>query len=365
METTKKASILIVDDNPQNLQLMGSIIYDKGYNVSISTSGVHALESISHEAPDLILLDIQMPEMNGFEVCETLKSNPETKDIPIIFLTAVSESENIMHGFEIGAVDYITKPFNKGELIARIATHIELKLAKDKILALNASKDKFFSIIAHDLRNPAFALKFLLQQMTTKYSSFTTEEVLHNLIGLGFAAENLYGLLEDLLLWSKSQWDGLNFNPEKIHLKSVIDKKIDQCKLAAENKNIEIKSTVIDDIYVNADEMMLNTVIINLLSNAIKFSHNDGEIEIAAKTKDKQIEVSIKDSGDGITNAEINRMFEIGSGASFIGSNKEEISGLGLILCKEFSERNGGKISVESEKEEGKGSTFRFTLVKN
>lgn len=113
MSKTKKASILIVDDNPQNLQLMGSMIYDKSYNVSISSSGENALESISQQSPDLILLDIQMPEMDGFEVCKLLKSNPKTKEIPIIFLTAVTDSEKILHSFELGGVDYITKPFNK------------------------------------------------------------------------------------------------------------------------------------------------------------------------------------------------------------------------------------------------------------
>jgi len=137
MEINKKASILIVDDNPQNLQLLGSIIYEQGYNVSISSSGVHAIQSISQQSPDLILLDIQMPEMDGFEVCKILKSNAQTKDIPIIFLTAVTDSEKILHSFEIGGVDYITKPFNKGELIARVSTHVELKLSREKLAELD------------------------------------------------------------------------------------------------------------------------------------------------------------------------------------------------------------------------------------
>ena len=182
---------------------MGSIIYDKGYNVIISTSGENALETVSQQLPDLILLDIQMPEIDGFEVCKILKSNPITKDIPIIFLTAVTDSKHIVRGFEIGAVDYITKPFNKSELIARISTHIELKFAREKLTELNAAKDKFFSIIAHDLRNPVFALKLLLNQIANDYSSFSKEEINRYLVSLQDASESLYGLLEDLLLWSK------------------------------------------------------------------------------------------------------------------------------------------------------------------
>ena len=154
METLKKPLILIVDDMPKNIQVLSNILYYKGYNIRIATTGSQALESIKTKAPDLILLDIQMPEMNGFEVCKILKANPDTKEIPIIFLTAVIEPEKIVQGFELGAVDYITKPFNTAELIVRVATQIEIKQSREKLVELNATKDKFFSIIAHDLRNP-------------------------------------------------------------------------------------------------------------------------------------------------------------------------------------------------------------------
>jgi len=360
MEILKKASILIVDDNSQNLQLMGSIIYENGYNVSVSSSGERALQSINQHAPDLILLDIKMPGMNGFEVCKALKANPDTKDIPVIFLTAITDSEILMHSFNLGAVDYITKPFKKGELLARVATHIELKLSKEKLKELNATKDKFFSIISHDLRNPASALKSLLEQMTTNFSSFTKEEIMHYLMGLQDASGNLFGLLEDLLLWSKSQWGVLEINTEKLNLQSVVDNNIAKCNSAAKVKNIEIKSTVADDLYVEADQMMLNTIIINLLSNAIKFSKNHGLVELSAKITDKQIELSIRDYGIGINKKELSKLFSIDLGIKLSGTNNEEVSGLGLILCKDFAERIGGVLSAKSEK--GKGSTFILTV---
>ena len=362
MPETKKATILIVDDNLQNLQLMGSIVYDKGYNVSISSSGANALESISQQSPDLILLDIQMPEMDGFEVCKILKSNLITKDIPIIFLTAVSDSENIVHGFEMGAVDYITKPFNKGELIARIATQIELKFSREKLLELNASKDRFFSIIAHDLRNPTFALKLLIHQMTKNYSSFSKQEILNYLYSLEDATENLHVLLEDLLLWSKSQWGGIIVQPARLNLNSIVGDKIAQCRQAAKNKNIEIKTFIGSDIYINADEMMLKTVLINLLSNAIKFTDSHGIIEIFTELSGKQVLISVKDSGRGMNDAELKNLFSINHSTKLNGSNNEEVNGLGLIVCKEFTERNGGKMTVKSEKDIG--STFSFTVRK-
>jgi len=363
MSEIKKASILIVDDNPQNLQLLGSIVYNKGYNVCISASGENALESICQHSPDLILLDIQMPEMDGFEVCEILKSNPITRDIPIIFLTAVSDSENIVRGFEMGAADYITKPFNKNELIARIATHIELKLSREKLIELNAVKDKFFSIIAHDLRNPAFALKLLLHQLVKDYSSFNEQEIIQYLKGLEDATDNLHVLIEDLLLWSKSQWGGLAINFETLNIKDIVDNKIAQCQSAANNKDIEIRSTVGKDIYVNADEMMLKTVLLNLISNAIKFTKDHGLIKISTKTIDKHILVSVEDSGSGMNDCDLKKLFSIDQSINLKGSDKdEEVNGLGLILCKEFTERNGGTISAKSEKD--KGSTFCFTVGK-
>jgi len=362
METTKKASILVVDDNPQNLQLMGSIIYEKGYNVSASSSGEQALQAISQQAPDLILLDIKMPGMNGFEVCKTLKANPATKDIPIIFLTAITDAEILMHSFNLGAVDYITKPFNKGELLARIATHVELKLSQEKLKELNTTKDKFFSIISHDLRNPTSALKSLLEQMTTNYSTFSKEEITHFLTGLQDASENLFGMLEELLLWSKSQWGVLEMKPEKLNLKAVIEKNITNCNAASEVKNIQIKSTVAENLFVKADLMMLNTILTNLISNAIKFSNIRGIIEVSAKTMDDQIELSIKDYGMGINKKDLKKLFCIDSGVKLSGADNEGVSGIGLILCKEFTERNGGDIVATSEK--GKGSTFSFTLKK-
>lgn len=360
MVTNKKPLILIVDDTPQNIQVLGNILYDKGYNISISSSGVQALQSVKTKAPDLILLDIQMPGMDGFEVCKTLKANDETKEIPVIFLTAATELEKVLHGFEIGAVDYITKPFNVPELLARVATHVELKLSKEKLVEVNRAKDKFFSIIAHDLKNPANAFKYLLQQTINNYSNFSSNEIYENLVELHEASGNLYSLLENLLLWSKSQRGILTFNPEKINLKSVINKKITNCTPAAKNKKIIIKSSISNDLNVFADIMMLNTVLINLLSNAIKFTDNNGEIKVEAKTKDKFIEISIRDNGVGINKTDINKLFAIDSNVLTMGTNKEEGSGLGLILCKEFIVQNGGSIKVESE--EGKGSIFSFTI---
>lgn len=146
MESTKKPLILIVDDTIKNIQLLGNMLRNKGYNISVAASGKEALESVKIKSPDLILLDIQMPEMDGFEVCKILKSNPETKEIPIMFLTAVTDPEKLVYGFELGAVDYITKPFNPAELYARVATHLEIKISREKLLDLYNKMDSDLKI---------------------------------------------------------------------------------------------------------------------------------------------------------------------------------------------------------------------------
>src|SRR5262245_15914842 len=158
--------ILVVDDLTKNLQVVGTMLRAQGYDVMPATSGPHALELVQMDPPDLILLDLMMPEMDGLEVCRRLKADPLTQPIPVIFLTASNEMEHLVKGFEVGAVDYVTKPFNAPELLARVRTHLELKQARDLIFRnglelrrLNEEKNEIMGIAAHDLRSPLNAVK--------------------------------------------------------------------------------------------------------------------------------------------------------------------------------------------------------------
>ena len=179
METEKKPLILIVDDTQQNIQVLGSILFSKGYSVSVATSGNEALKSLKRLIPDLVLLDIQMPQMNGFEVCTIIKNQPDTKEIPVIFLTASTETENILKGFEVGAVDFITKPFNSAELLARISTHIELKISREKIKDEKVKTEALY--IA--LQNSNIKLKYAYNNIESSihYAKRIQENMLPNL----------------------------------------------------------------------------------------------------------------------------------------------------------------------------------------
>src|ERR1041385_7584080 len=153
-----KTRVLVVDDITKNLQIVGTMLRNAGYEVMPTTSGAQALERVRVQLPDLILLDLMMPEMDGLAVCERLKADPLARQIPIIFLTASNEMEHLVKGFEAGAVDYVTKPFNPPELLARVRTHVELKQARPRLREMNNEKNEFMGIVAHDLRSPLTAI---------------------------------------------------------------------------------------------------------------------------------------------------------------------------------------------------------------
>ena len=357
-----KFNILIVDDIIKNIQVIGSVLRNEGYKLEFATNGKKALSWTEKKNFDLILLDIMMPEMDGFDVCKQLKKDAKRKDIPIIFLTAKTDTENIVKGFELGAVDYITKPFNSPELIARVKTHIKQKYAEQQLRELNATKDKFFSIIAHDLKSPfnsLIGLSKILYKDSSNLENGERErftELIYN------ASQQGYNLLENLLQWSRSQTGKIKCSPQILHLNNIIIQNIDLHINIAKSKNQKIINHISNDISVYVDEEMINTTIRNLISNAIKFTNEGGEVNISSNSKNGFVEVIIADNGVGIAEKDILKLFRIDETFSSIGTANEKGTGLGLILCKEFVNQNGGEISVESEL--GKGTKFKFTLPK-
>jgi len=364
-----KYHVLIVDDVPENIQVVSRILYQKGINISIAQSGREALTIVSRKPPDVILLDIMMPEMDGFEVCKRLKNTLATKDIPIIFLTAKTHADDIVKGFKLGAVDYITKPFNPPELLARVFTHLELKKSRDIIMAqnkelheLNATRDKFFSIIAHDLRNPFCQLIMLSDLLRNELRNYSLDQIEKWVQKLYQASERGYNLLANLLEWARSQTGRMPFQPEQVHLNDLVMESLEVFASAAEHKQFSVHAEIPEEMMIFADKNMLNTIIRNLVSNAIKYTERGGEVTIEAKERGegKWIEIAISDTGVGIKEEKLEKLFRIDVHYSTIGTAREKGTGLGLILCKEFVEQHGGKIWVESE--EGKGSMFTFTV---
>lgn len=355
----EKNKILIVDDQPNNLKVISSIL-SKKYKLYVANSGEKALKILDVELPDLILLDIMMPGMNGYEVCDHLKNDNRTKDIPIIFLTAKSETDDIVHGFEKGAVDYITKPFKIKEVEVRINNHIRMENAKQELQRLNAEKDKFFSIIAHDLKSPFGALLGMLELISKDFEMFSDEEIKEISNDLYNSAQGVYKLLENLLEWSRIQRKSIKFNPVHSNIYLVADNILQILYMQAKNKDIHLVNELPEDLKAYCDENMASTIIRNLVSNAIKFTDAGGSVTLSSQEENGMVRISISDTGIGMNEEDLNKLFRIDVHHTTRGTSDEKGTGLGLILCKEFVEINGGEINVNSEV--GKGTTFAFTF---
>lgn len=353
-------NILIVDDLPKNIQVVAATLQTAGYNISFAQSGPRAIELCKVNDYDLVLLDIMMPEMDGIEVCSIIKSDEQFKDLPIIFLTAKNDIDSITKAFQAGGVDYVAKPFKGAELLARVKTHVTLKKQKEELSQLNATKDKFFSIIAHDLRSPFTGLLGFAELLIEESETAEPEDLKNYYQMMYQSANQGYKLLSDLLEWSRTQTSQIQFTPSENKVEDSIAENISLLENNSKEKSISIQAEIQDDLNVFADPNMLNTVVRNLLSNAIKFTKPDGNILISARKKDSFAEIRIKDDGIGMNDKTKSRLFKVDENVSRRGTNNEAGTGLGLIICKEFVEKNQGNIWVESE--EGKGSSFYFTI---
>jgi CheY-like chemotaxis protein len=357
-------NIMVVDDIPANLKILDDILKSEGYKIRPVTNGELALRTAEKEKPDLILLDIMMPGMDGFEVCRRLKENPGLKDIPVIFISALGETAHIVKALAFGGVDYINKPFQAEEVIARVNTHLKLSRQSKELQNLNATKDKFFSIIAHDLRSPFIGFLGLTKIMAEGSQNLTRDEIKHYTECMSDSASNLFQLLENLLEWSLLQRGLKGFEPVSCLLMPLVMDSIQPFMASANTKEVVIRYEIPGDLEIFADTSMLASIIRNLASNSIKFTPKGGTVTIAAKSvHDNLFEISVKDTGVGMDSTMVKNLFRLDVQTNRRGTEGEPSSGLGLNLTKDFVEKHGGKIWVESI--ESQGSTFYFTIPRH
>lgn len=360
--------ILIVDDVMSNVLLLKVLLTNEKFAIATASNGRQALEQVEKENPDLVLLDVMMPDMSGFEVAQHLKSNPNTADIPIIFLTALNSTADIVKGFQVGANDFISKPFNKEELIIRVTHQISLVAAKRLILSKTeelqrtiAGRDKLYSVIAHDLRSPMGSIKMVLNMLILNLPSEKIGAEMYELLTMANqTTEDVFSLLANLLKWTKSQIGKLNVVYQDVDLVEVTDGVIEIFSMVASLKKIRIHEMKPEKMMVNADIDMLKTVVRNLLSNAIKFSKENSEVLVKMEEVDGMAVVSVQDYGCGISEEGQKKLLHTDTHFSTFGTNNEEGSGLGLLLCKDFVVKNGGKLWFTSK--EGEGSIFSFSI---
>ena len=360
--------LLVVDDVQTNVLLLKALLGKEGYGILVANNGQEALEVIRNENPDLILLDVMMPGMDGFEVAERLKSEEYRCEIPIIFLTALDDTQSIVNGFKLGAGDFISKPFRKEELMVRIKHQLSLVAARRIIEEKNeelrktiAGRDKMYSVIAHDLRSPMASMKMLLNTIMMSVEKDKIDPDIFDMLEMSNkTSEEVFSLLDNLLKWTKSQLGKLTVIPQKLDISGLADGVVEVMNSVAEVKHIKLIRTDHESFFVYVDIEMIKSVLRNLISNAVKFSNPDSEIKVGIKAEDGKVIVSVTDSGKGIKKEDQHKLLKDSIHFTTYGTNSEEGSGLGLLLCRDFARKNGGELWFESE--ENLGSVFSFSL---
>ncbi len=361
-------TILIVDDNQTNIILLQAILKRAKYNTVSATNGTDALRIMQEMHPDLVLLDIMMPEMDGYEVARRKDEIEDIQSIPFLFVTALSDTNSMVKGFKAGCSDFITKPFNTEEILIRIHHQIInvenrriINSKNEELKSLIRNRDKLYAVVAHDLRSPLGTIKSVLdildENLNSEIIGFELYDLLH---ATTESADELFGLLENLLFWTRTQMGKLIFQPKEIKITDAVTDAIKATSSMSNIHRIDISySDNTGNATVLADKNMITTVIRNILVNAIKFSDEDSSIEIETKIVDNQLSCSITDHGCGMDD-EVKQALQQQISITTTGKHQEEGTGLGLTLCREFIRAHNGNLSFESEM--NVGTTFTFTI---
>jgi two-component system sensor histidine kinase/response regulator len=359
--------VLIVDDTPANIDVLDLFLEKEGYKISVAQSGESALDLASRISPDLILLDVMMPGIDGFETCLRLKANVKTQDIPIIFITARNEPTDIVKGFSVGGVDYITKPFSQEEVCARIHLHLKLKTlmadleAKNSKLAqLNDLKNKFLGMASHDLRNPISTIQGFSKIMLDHGETLAEDAKKEFLQSIHKVSNDMLALLGDLLNISTIESGKLDLQLKPGSFQQLVEERVSMYQVIAERKNIATHLDIEEITNFSFDAHRISQVIDNLLSNAIKFSPAGKEIYIWLGQKNGQAKFSVRDQGPGISPEDQDKLFKHFQKLKARPTADESSHGLGLAIAKKMVEAHEGKITVQSTP--GSGATFSFEI---
>ncbi len=383
---TKTPRILVVDDNPVETGLLT-------YHISRNTDselitadrGEEALELLEkdHErVPDLVLLDVVMPGMDGFRMAKHLKDNERTKDIPIIFITSLDDVESKVRAFEHGGVDYICKPFNKDELLARINAHIRLKTLGDELRAknkeldvlnrqlerrkeeleqLNQQKNQFIGIVAHDLRNPITVIMGTGELLKMKLNNMLDQKQLKYLTMIKSSSLFMLNLINDLIDIHMVESGELTLRKQWTDMTNLMRQNVELNNFLSEYKNTKIRFDCAEEgVNLFVDPSRVEQILNNLVSNAVKFSEEGSTVRLGLKAGTSHVEITVSDEGQGIPPEDLRTIFKPYERASVRPTAGEKGTGLGLAIVKKVVEGHNGTIKVESEV--GKGSMFTVSL---
>ena len=397
LEANYSGKILIVDDNPNNLKVLYTYLKNAGFEVLVAEDGESGIEAVQHSQPELILLDVMMPDLDGFEVCRRLKSDRATKGIPIIFLTALSETVNKVLGFEVGGVDYITQPIENEEVVARVKTHLAMRRMRDclqqqndnlvgeierrkevetqlqlsnnnleetvadrtaELTSSNQDLEQFAYIASHDLRQPLRKIRMCTEYLSEDYAHCFDEQAESYMEYITKSVDRMYLLIDDLLTYSRVGKQEEAY--AVIDLNTIVRDCLEDLSLTIEEKQATINYNNLPTVKGVLSEM--RQLFQNLIGNALKFTGERSPIiNITAKSQNQLYLFKVEDNGIGIEPQYADKIFQMFQ--RLHAASKYEGTGIGLAICQKVVTRHGGKIWVESEL--GKGSAFCFTISGN
>jgi len=374
----KEQKILVVDDEERNVKLVKAMLMTEAYHALGVLSGEEALKAVPQFRPDLILLDVMMPGMDGYEVCRRLKGNENTRAIPIVMVTALSEREYKLRAMEEGADDFLSKPVDKTELLIRVKSLLRIKKYHDDLLSsyraleekncrlqeLEKAREGLIHMIIHDLKNPLNAVSSVIDMLLMNEKRLADDELFFGKRALD-SCKDMNDQIEGLLTIHKMENAGLNLQKTSVDMKTMVEEVINEFQLRAESKRISLSSACLDEVPpVDIDRRLIERVVANLFNNAIRHTPTGGGItvQLGSHTAHGCFWLRVRDTGEGIAREYLERVFDkfeqvrLKREGVTVGS-----SGLGLAFCKMVVEAHGGRIWAESEGV-GKGSTFGLEL---
>ena len=363
------ASILVVDDDQRNVRLVESILRSHGYAVRQAFDGDEALQIVQTQPPDLLLLDVMMPKLSGFEVCRMLRTRPETQLLPIIMITALNAIEDKVQGLEIGADDFLTKPINRSELIAKVRSILRVKSLQDEVerqrraleaanrelLTIQRFKESMSQMVVHDLKNPLAGIMGniqLIQMQGTQLPPQRLAELLQRSLD---SARAMARMIQNILEVAKLEEQKMPLRREAVSLADVVAEQTAELMSLSARDGVRLESVVADGLPpVDADRAVLGRILANLLSNAFKHTPAGGRIVVEARADGDEVILSVSDTGEGIPEELLPYIFE-----KFVAGEQDDRrrqsydSGLGLTFCRLAVECHGGRIGVKSRAGEG------------
>ena len=367
-KTATKGDILVVDDTPANLRVLSRLLTDNGYKVRPVPNGALAIEAVKAAPPDLIFLDIRMPDMDGYEVCERLKQDSASRNIPVIFISAMSEIEEKVKGFKSGCVDFITKPFQEGEVLIRLENHLTIRRQRQeiqtqyvKLKELEVMRETLIQMIVHDLNNPLHAILGFGQLLTGHLQRMDTEQASRDAASITSSAGAAIDMIEAILDVAKLECNEMSLNVTSVDIFSAVADAVKGMRPLLDQDDLHIHQVIPDDIpQIHSDAGLFGRILVNMISNAIKFSPTGGTITISAVLRQEMVQMSVSDQGPGIPEEYSIRIFEKYGQIESRKTGTKYSTGLGLTFCKMAVEAHGGEIGIINNKDGG--STFWFTL---